>query len=138
MQGDEYDADSDLGASTISASAMNHPGLAAMRKAQRRRQRPVTLTRALVVWVTLALCGALLVGVGVEYWLRANLERQVAQTQTQNDTLQHDITRTRYATTQAQASATIEREARAWGYTRPGETPIVIAAPTPTPTAVGH
>jgi len=115
-----------------SASAVNTAQLVAMRRAQRRRARPQALTRALTLWATLALCVALLVGVGSESWTRYQLQRQVAQTQAQNVTIQRDIARTQRATIQAQSPANIERTARAWGYTRDGETPIVIAAPTPT------
>lgn len=120
--------------STTATSAANHTRLAAMRRAQRRRQRPAALTRALALWATLALCVALLVGVGSELWTGYQLQRQVAQTQAQNAALQRDIARTQRGAIQAQSPASVERTARAWGYARPGETPVVIAAPTPTAT----
>ncbi|HUY76691.1 MAG TPA: septum formation initiator family protein [Ktedonobacterales bacterium] len=126
--------DGDIRASafpTSAASAANHVRLAAMRRAQRRRQRPAALTRALTLWATLALCVVLLVGVGSELWTGYQLQQQVAQTQAQNAALQHDIARTQRATSQAQSPTSIERTARAWGYARDGETPVVIAAPTP-------
>ncbi len=120
-------------ASGATISAADYARLAAMRQAQRRRARPAALTRALLVWATVALCVALLVGAGSERWTAYQLQRQVAQTQTQNVALKRDIARTQRATIQAQSPAAIERAARAWGYTRDGETPVVIAAPTPTP-----
>ena len=101
-------------------------------KTPSRPLRPTIGSRTITLWVTMAICVALLVATAGEVWARISVERQVAQTQSQNARIRQDIHTTQQQVTQANSPATIEREARAWGYVRPGETPVIIA-PTPKP-----
>jgi len=94
--------------------------------------RPALATRALL-WATLAICMALVVATASETWQRVGIERQTAQTRAQNSAMQRDTQQTQHATTIAQSPDTIEREARNWGYIRPGDTPVIII-----PTSSAH
>ena len=77
-------------------------------------------------WAVMVICGALLVATLSEAWVRAGVERQVAATQARNAALQRDVAATGQAIVVAQSPDTIEREARAWGYVRPGDHPVLV------------
>ncbi len=94
-------------------------GLARTRKSPR-------LLRRTARWATLAVCAALLLGTVGEMWARVGIERQVHAVQQQNDSLQRDVSTTQADLRSAQSPSTIEREARSWGYARPGEVPVVV------------
>lgn len=91
-----------------------------------RFERAPLLTRT-VVWVTIALCLALTLATLGEVWARVGIDQRVQQTQTQNAQLQQDVRSTQQAVINAQSAETVEREARAWGYIRPGDNPVLFA-----------
>ncbi|MEO7001072.1 MAG: septum formation initiator family protein [Ktedonobacterales bacterium] len=98
-----------------------------------RDQAPVPHARLgthALLWVTLAICVALLVATASETWTRSSIERQAAQTRAQNIAIQQDTHQTQQEIAVAKSPATIEREARAWGYIRHGDTPVLIV-PSP-------
>lgn len=82
-----------------------------------------------LLWATLAICLALVLGSASECWVQLGIERQVRTVQQRNTAIQQNITTTTNALKTAQSPDTIEREARAWGYARPGEQPIFVVAP---------
>ena len=126
---DGVDSELPRAAPTHSTGAVNAGRVARIQRSQRRDARPAAVTRALILWATLALLAPLAIGASSETLARIQLARQVAQTPRQNHAIQSDITRTNRAVSQAESPATIELRARAWGYARPGERPIVIAPP---------
>ncbi len=91
-----------------------------------------TLASRTLFWALLAICAALLVATLSEAWVRHGVEVQVEQTQAQNAALQRDTTATRQAIATAESPAAIEAKARAWGYIRPGDVPVIVVTPTPT------
>jgi hypothetical protein len=93
----------------------------------RQLVRTTLLTRT-VLGTTAAICGALLVATLSEAWVTYRLEQQVSQAQAANAWLRHDASATARQVVWAQAPQTIEDEARARGYVRPGDQPVVIAA----------
>lgn len=80
----------------------------------------------------LVICVALLIATAAEAWVRHGIEQQVAAARAHNAALQRDITTTGHEITVAEAAATIEREARAWGYIRAGDHPVIVTGGTPT------
>lgn len=87
-----------------------------------------------VLGITAAICLALLIfGVG-EAWLDYRLHAQVQQVQAQNDRLRQDTAATLRQAEWAESPGAIEDAARAMGYARPGEQPVVIVTTTPTTT----
>lgn len=92
------------------------------------RTRLVTRT---LLWALLLICAALLVATLSEAWQRHTLDEQVAAARAQNAALHQQILQTQHAITVAESPATIEREARSWGYVRSGDHPvIVVSSPT--------
>lgn len=92
------------------------------------------LARRTLQLVVLAICVALLIATAAEAWVRHGVEQQVAAAQARNAALQRDIVTTQRSITIAQQPATIEREARAWGYIRAGDHPVVVTGgPAPAP-----
>ena len=81
-------------------------------------------------WAVMVICGALLVATLSEAWVRAGVERQVAAAQARNAALQRDVVATGQAIVVAQSPDTIEREARAWGFIRPGDHPVLVVPNT--------
>lgn len=77
-------------------------------------------------WAVMVICGALLVATLSEAWVRAGVERQVVAAQARNAALQRDVSALGQAIAVAQSPDTIEREARAWGYLRPGDQPVLV------------
>lgn len=102
--------------------------LAASRRAALRptRSEGTPLLRRTTIWVTTALCLALVLATLGEIWVRIGIEQQAAQVRSQNAQLRQDVQSTQQAVTDARSAATIEREARAWGYMRPGDNPVLI------------
>jgi cell division protein FtsB len=94
-----------------------------------------TLYTRTVVWATAAICAALIVATLSEAWVNYRLQQQVRQAQAANAQIQQDSTATAGRIAQAESPATIEDEARARGYVRPGEQAVVIAGSQPTPSA---
>jgi cell division protein FtsB len=80
----------------------------------------------------LVICAALLLAVGAEAWTRHTIEQQVAAARARNAALQRDVTTTQQNIRVAESPSTIEREARAWGYIRSGDHPVIVA-PTGSP-----
>ncbi len=87
-------------------------------------------TRTLL-WITAAICAALLAFTASEAWVNIELQRQIHQTEVQNARLRQDTTATERRAAWAESPGTIEDEARAMGYARPGEQPVVVAASQP-------
>jgi cell division protein FtsB len=102
-----------------------------------------TLYTRSVLGVTAAICLALLIFGASEAWLNHQIHVQVQQVQSANARLRQDTASTLRQAAWAESPAAIEGEARAMGYARPGEQPVVIVTaqptstplPTPTPTA---
>lgn len=88
-----------------------------------------------VLWISAAVCAALLVFTGSEAWVNFQLQRQIHQAQARNTWLRQDTTATERRAGWAESPGTIEDEARAMGYARPGEHAVVVAASQPTPPA---
>lgn len=74
----------------------------------------------------LVICAALLIATAAEAWARHGIEQQVSAAQAQNAALRRDIATTQASITVAESATTIEREARAWGYIRPGDHPVIV------------
>ena len=81
-------------------------------------------------WAVMVICGALLVATLSEAWVRVGVERQVVAAQARNAALQREVSALGQAIAVAQSPETIEREARAWGYLRPGDQPVLVAPAT--------
>jgi cell division protein FtsB len=96
--------------------------------------RTTLYTRTLVL-ATAAVCGALLFATGSQAWVNHQLARQVSAVQAENARLRADIAATNQRLAWATAPATIEAEARALGYVRPGERAMMIVPPAPRPPA---
>lgn len=77
----------------------------------------------------LVICVALLLATAAETWTRHNIEQQVTAARARNAALRQDVTTTRQAISVAESPNTIEREARAWGYIRAGDHPVIVAPP---------
>ena len=88
-----------------------------------------SLAQRTLLWAVLVICASLLIATGSEAWVRAGVERQVAAAQARNAALQRDVAATGQAIVVARSPDTIEREARAWGYIRPGDHPVLVVAP---------
>ena len=95
---------------------------------QRARTAPArsALAQRTLQLALFVICVALLIATAAEAWARHGIEQQVAATQAQNAALQRDITTTQESITVAKSPATIEREARAWGYIRAGDYPVIV------------
>ena len=90
-----------------------------------------TLYTRTLLGVTAAVCVALLLATASEVWVGSRVQRQVEQVQLANQHLRQDAALTARQTAWAEAPGTIEDEARAMGYVRPGEHAFVIATPQP-------
>jgi cell division protein FtsB len=77
-------------------------------------------------WAAMVICGALLVSTLSEAWTRTNVDAQVTAARARNAALRQDVANTQRAIQQAQSPVTIEREARSWGYARPGDHPVLV------------
>ena len=84
------------------------------------------LARRTMLWAVLVMCGALLVAILSEAWTRSGVDAQMAAAQARNAALRQDVVATQHAVQQAQSPDAIEREARAWGYIRPGDHPVLV------------
>lgn len=92
-----------------------------------RATRAALIQRTLL-WAMLVICATLLVATVGEAWAHADAQARVQAAQAHNAALRRDIQTTQHAIQVAQSPDTIERQARAWGYSRPGEHPIVVTA----------
>jgi cell division protein FtsB len=92
--------------------------------------RPALAQRALL-WAVLVICAALLIASISEAWVRHNVEQQVTAASARNAALRQDVAAARQAVAVARSPATIEREARAWGFVRPGDHPVIVVTPAP-------
>jgi hypothetical protein len=75
----------------------------------------------------MVICGALLMATLSEVWTRSTVDAQFAAARARNAALRQDVANTQRAIQQAESPATIEREARSWGYIRPGDHPVLVA-----------
>ncbi len=87
------------------------------------------LGRRVLLWAMLVIFGALLVATLSEMLAASDAEAQAHAVAARNATLRHDIAAIQHAVAAAQQPATIEREARGWGYIRPGDHPIIVVVP---------
>ena len=94
---------------------------------QRYLARMTLYSRTLAV-ATAAICAALLFAILSQAWVNDRLQQQVRQAQVENARLRADILATTRRAAWAEAPATIEDEARAIGYIRPGEQAVVIVS----------
>ncbi len=85
-----------------------------------------SLAQRTVLWAVLVICASLLIATGSEAWTRHGIEQQVSAARASNAALQRDATTSQQAIQSAQSPATIEREARSWGYIRAGDHPIIV------------
>jgi cell division protein FtsB len=84
-----------------------------------------------LLWITAAICAALLIFTGSEAWVNFQMQRQIEQARVQNAWLRQDTATTERRAAWAESPGTIEDEARALGYARPGEQAVVVAASPP-------
>ncbi|MGZ6390833.1 MAG: septum formation initiator family protein [Ktedonobacterales bacterium] len=91
-----------------------------------RTARAALIQRTLL-WAMLVICATLLVATVSEAWAHADAQARVQAARAHNAALRRDVQTTQRAIQVAQSPETIERQARAWGYSRPGEHPIVVA-----------
>lgn len=89
-----------------------------------------SLAQRTLPWAALVICASLLVAIATETWTRYGIEQQVAAARASNAALQQDVKNTQRAVQVAQSPATIEREARAWGYIRAGDHPFIVVTPS--------
>lgn len=82
-------------------------------------------------WGTAAICLALLAATLGETWVNLSLQGEIRAAAAQNTWLRRDTQATERQVSQASAPGTIEDEARARGYIRPGDQPVVVAASQP-------
>ena len=106
-----------------------------MRPLERRRimlerspDRDALLRRAMA-WVILGICALLLVGTVGEALARASADEQVAAARQRIQSLRGDIQTTQRAIDVASSATEIERQARQWGYIRPGDQPFIVVTP---------
>lgn len=86
----------------------------------------------MLLWALLVICGALLVATLSELLAASDADAQARAVAARNAALRQDIAATQRAVAAAQQPATIEREARDWGYIRPGDQPIIVViSPAP-------
>jgi cell division protein FtsB len=90
-----------------------------------------TLYTRTVLWATAAICAALIVATLSETWVNYRLQQQVDQAQATNTQTRQDMARTARRIAWAESPTTIEEEARARGYVRPGEHAVAIAGSQP-------
>lgn len=95
-------------------------------------RRPV-LGRRTLLWAILCVCAALVIANIGEAWTRGNAEAQVQAASARNAALRHDIAATQHAIQLAQSPIEIEREARRWGYIRPGDQPVIVVVTSGNP-----
>ena len=93
-----------------------------------------TLYTRTLLGVTAAVCVALLLATASEVWVGGRVQRQVEQVQLANQRLRQETAVTARQAAWAASPGTIEDEARAMGYVRPGEHAFIVATPEPTPT----
>lgn len=91
-----------------------------------RATRAALIQRTLL-WAMLVICATLLVATVSEAWAHADAQARVQAARAHNAALRRDVETTQRAIQVAQSPDAIERQARAWGYSRPGEHPIVVA-----------
>ena len=87
-----------------------------------------SLAQRTLLWAVLVVCASLLIATGSEAWTRHGIEQQVSAARANNAALQQDVTNTQRAVQAAQSPEVIEREARAWGYIRAGDHPIIVVS----------
>jgi len=85
--------------------------------------------KSTVLWAVLAVCGILLVGTLSQAWSRHAMEAQAAAARAQAAKIQQTLAQTQQAVSIASQPATIEREARRWGYIRQGDQPVIVVTP---------
>lgn len=89
------------------------------------------LLRRVFAWAVVVICVALLIGTAGELWTRHTIEVQAAAVRSSNAALRQDVATTRRTITVAESPVVIEREARSWGYIRPGDHPVIIVTSVP-------
>jgi hypothetical protein len=82
-----------------------------------------------MLWVILSICAALLAAVIGEAIARDNAEAQAAAARAHIQSQRESIATTQHAIVVAQSDDEIERQARRWGYIRPGDHPVIIVNP---------
>lgn len=92
------------------------------------RATRASLVQRTLLWAMLVICATLLVATVSEAWAHADAQARVQAAQAHNAALRRDIQTTQRNIQIAQSPDTIEHQARAWGYSRPGEHPIVVTA----------
>ncbi|GAC1456138.1 MAG: hypothetical protein PVSMB4_16430 [Ktedonobacterales bacterium] len=98
---------------------------------ERHLSRATLFTRT-VLWVTAAVCASLVIGTLSEAWVNYRLQQQVRQVRAENAWLRQDAQTTAGRVAWAESPQTVEDEARARGYARPGDRPVVIASTSQT------
>lgn len=93
-------------------------------------KRP-SLAQRTLLWAALVIIASLAVATASEAWTHHGVEQQVTAARARNAALQRDVTTTQRAVQAAQSPITIEIEARAWGYIRSGDHPVIVVTPTP-------
>jgi cell division protein FtsB len=106
---------------------MREPGISPDAQVYRR---PALPQRALL-WSLVIICVALALSLGGELWMRHTVDEQISAQQRHNQQLQRQIEDTRRAIQAASSPDAIEQQARSWGYTRPGDQPVIIVTPAP-------
>ena len=92
-----------------------------------------TLYTRFVLGVSVAICLALVMFGAGEAWYSHRIEMHIQQVESQNARLRADTAATLVQVTWAESDTAIEGAARAMGYARPGEQPVVIVTPRPAP-----
>lgn len=87
-----------------------------------------SLVQRTLLWAMLVICAILLVATVSEAWAYADAQARVGAARAHNAALRRDAETTQRAIQIAESPEAIERQARAWGYSRPGEHPIVVTA----------
>jgi cell division protein FtsB len=100
------------------------------------RARRTSLFTQTAVWVTVLICGTLLLGTIGQAWSNSHLAARVQQQQQALQQDQQNNARLKQKATYYQNPSVIESEARQQlGYIRPGEQPIIIEPASSTPQA---
>lgn len=86
------------------------------------------LLRRTLLWGISVLCTLMLVVVANGAAARSQAEAQVAAARAHNAALAQTIAQTSQAIATAKSDDEIEREARRWGYLRPGDAPVIIVS----------
>ena len=85
-----------------------------------------SLVERVFFWAVLVVCVALLIGAVGEIWTHHTIDQQSAAIRASNAALTRDVAATRQTISVAESPAVIDREARSWGYVRPGDHLVII------------